>query len=309
MSAALYVLSGAGLAAIGYLVFRHLVRRGLAPTRICERRSPADLGLNYQVARIATERGKTLFGWFVPAAVAGRAPAVIVLHGWGGNAETLLPLLNPLHAAGFAVLLFDARCHGQSDADDFTSLPRFAEDCHHAMNWLQSQPMVDPSRVALIGHSVGAAAALLVSARRDDVSALVCVAAFAHPAAMMRRYLGAMRIPYFPLGWLVLRYVQRAIGHRFDAIAPVAVIGKVRCPTLLVHGAEDATVPVAEARAIFAGRSGDHVRLKVVAGSHDDFGDENDIAGEIAELVAFLQERCDDLPEPPLSSLQVVGSC
>ncbi|HRQ58848.1 MAG TPA: prolyl oligopeptidase family serine peptidase, partial [Azoarcus taiwanensis] len=115
------------------------------------------------------------------------------------------------------------------------------------------------------------------------------LAAFSHPAAMMRRFLAAKRIPFMPFGWLVLRYVQHAIGHRFDDIAPLSTVRKVRCPTLLVHGASDTTVPVAEAHSIHAARAGEHVRLKVVVGSHDDFGDAEDIAEEIAELVAFLR--------------------
>lgn len=289
MSVAATLLAVAGLLVAGFLAFRHLVRRGLAPRTIAETRSPADLGLRYEAVSIPTENGKQLFGWFVPAIGDAKAPAVIALHGWGGNAETLLPLLGPLHAAGLAVVLFDARCHGRSDADDFTSLPRFAEDAHHVMNWLQQQPTVDPARIALVGHSVGAAAAMLLASRRDDVAALVCLAAFAHPVAMMRRLLTAQRIPYWPAGFLILRYVQLVIGHRFDDIAPTTTVRKLRCPTLLVHGADDTTVPVEEARAIFAARSGDQVKLQIVAGSHDDFGDEQDVAGEIAKLVAFLR--------------------
>jgi alpha-beta hydrolase superfamily lysophospholipase len=39
-------------------------------------------------------------------------PAVLTMHRWGANAATLWPVVPPLHAAGFAVLLLDARCHG-----------------------------------------------------------------------------------------------------------------------------------------------------------------------------------------------------
>ena len=46
----------------------------------------------------------------------------------------MLPLLAPLHLAGFSALLFDARCHDRSDEDDFTSLPRFAEDLECALS-------------------------------------------------------------------------------------------------------------------------------------------------------------------------------
>jgi len=214
---------------------------------------------------------------------------VAVLHGWGGNAEMMLPLAQPLHEAGFAILLFDARCHGGSDEDRFVSLPRFAEDLEHALDWLKRQPRVDAQRIFAVGHSVGAGAALLVASRRDDVAAVVSLAAFAHPASMMRRWLAAKGIPYFPVGWLILHYVEHVIGHRFADIAPVTSIGRIRCPALLIHGSEDETIPVAEAREIYAARSGDHVMLKIIAGSHDDFGDSHDIRSEIAELVGFLR--------------------
>jgi pimeloyl-ACP methyl ester carboxylesterase len=83
----------------------------------------------------------------------------------------------------------------------------------------------------------------------------------------------------------MLRYVEWVIGHRFDDIAPVNTIRQVACPTLLIHGAEDTTVPVCEAHAIHAGRAGDHVRLKVVAGSHDDYAD---LDRDMPVLVGFL---------------------
>ncbi len=263
------------------------IRRSLAPERIVGQETPGGLGLPYQEVGIATENGKSLFGWFIPASGAGRAPAVAVIHGWGGNAATMLPLARPLHEAGFALLFFDARCHGCSDEDSFASLPRFAEDMAHAVDWLQGQDGVAPDRIAVIGHSVGAGAVLLAAARRPDIAAVVSLAAFTHPVAMMRRWLVAKHIPYWPAGWLILRYVERVIGHRFDDIAPINTIRRVRCPTLLVHGAADDTVPVDEAEAIFAVRSGEHVQLKVVAGSHDDYGD---LEREVPDLIEFLSK-------------------
>lgn len=269
------------------------IRRSLAPARIAPGRTPADLGLRFEAVRIATENGKRLAGWLVPATRAGKSPAVVIIHGWGGNADTMLPLAPVLHEAGFTLLLVDARCHGLSDEDSFTSLPRFAEDLGHAVDWLKQRPEVDAGAIAVVGHSVGAGAALLTAARRDDIAAAVSIAAFTHPVAMMRRWFAAKRIPYLPFGWLILRYVESVIGHRFDAIAPVNTIRRVRCPTLLVHGAEDTTVPVAEAHAIHAARAGDHIRLKVVAGSHDDYAD---LERELPALASFLQQTTGATP-------------
>jgi uncharacterized protein len=272
------VLAGIWLAGWG-------IRRGLAAARVPESQDPGSFGLRFNEVSISTAKGKSLFGWFVPAASAECTPAFAILHGWGGNAEMMLPVAKPLHEAGYSVLLFDARCHGRSDEDDFASLPRFAEDAGHAVDWLGQQAGVDASRICLFGHSVGAGAMLLLATRRADISVVVSLAAFAHPATTMRRWLAAKRMPYWPLGWGVSRYVEHAIGHRFDDIAPQHTIASVRCPTLLLHGSEDETVPLTDAHAIYAARSGDHVQLRIIAGSHDDY---RDLDLEIPTLLDFL---------------------
>ena len=260
------------------------IRRGLAAPRVVEAGSPQ--GLPWRAVDFPTVNGKRLFGWFIPTGE--RAPALVVMHGWGGNAEMMLPLAAPLHERGFALLLVDARCHGQSDGDTFASLPRFAEDIDAALAWLAGQPEVDAARLGVIGHSVGAGAALLAASRRADLRAVVSLAAFAHPAAMMRRWLASMRIPYWPFGAYILAYVQRVIGYRFDDIAPRHTVARVACPVLIVHGLEDDTVPVDEAREIYAARASDAVELLLVPGSHDDYGD---VTRHLAQLGDFLERH------------------
>ena len=85
----------------------------------------------------------------------------------------------------------------------------------------------------------------------------------------------------------MLPYVEWVIGHHFDDIAPISTIRQVRCPALLVHGAEDTIVPVSEAHAIYAGRLGDHVKLRIVSESHDDYAD---LHRELPVLVEFLSK-------------------
>ncbi|MDP3537686.1 MAG: alpha/beta fold hydrolase [Azonexus sp.] len=270
------------LLAGGYAGLNFGIRRGLRAERIPETIEPA--GLPWRVVSLPSVNGKNLFGWLIPAEA--RAPALVVMHGWGGNAEMMLPLAAPLHAAGYTLLLLDARCHGRSDNDSFASLPRFAEDIEAALRWLALQPEVDALKLGVVGHSVGAGAALLVASRQTSVRAVVSLAAFAHPAVMMRRWLAAKHIPHWPLGAYILSYVQRVIGYRFDDIAPCRTIARVSCPVLLVHGLEDDTVPVSEARLIHAARSHEAVELLLVPGSHDDYGD---IGRQIGSVQAFLE--------------------
>lgn len=283
------VLSLLGLYALLAIGIRLAYR---APRRV-EQGTPADSGLPFRTISIATTNNKQLFAWYIPPpASAVRAPAVVAMHGWGGNAELMLPFAQPLHQGGYAVLLVDARNHGRSDADSFSSMPRFAEDLEHGFNWLAGQSEVDPQRLALLGHSVGAAAALLVASRCPDVAAVVSIAAFAHPETLMRRQMSAHRIPYMPIGWVVLHYIERAIGYRFDAIAPTTTIQQIQCPVLLVHGDDDRSVPLGDAEAIYAhGKQGRVEMLTLEGAGHDSIEHVDSHGGE---LVDFLQRVMDE---------------
>lgn len=263
-----YLLATLLLPALGWGI-NFGIKRGLTATREVESAVPADLP--WREVRIPSANGKHLFGWFISAHPA--APVLLVMHGWGGNAQMMLPLAAPLHAAGYAQLFIDARCHGQSDDDSFASLPRFAEDIEHGIAWLNAQPETAGLTVGVIGHSVGAGAALLAASRNPAIALVVSLAAFAHPAAMMRRWLRFKRIPYWPIGAYILAYVQKVIGFRFDEIAPVNTIRRVLCPVLLVHGLADETVPASEAEAIFAQRSHERVELLLIPGSHDEYAE------------------------------------
>ena len=282
-------------AALLVFVINRLIRASLAAPRVRENGVPD--GLPWREVVIPTEGGKTLFGWFIPAGEG--APALAIVHGWGGNAQMMLPLAQPLNAAGYAQLFFDARSHGRSDGDSFASLPRFAEDLEHAVGWLQRQPDVDACRIGVVGHSVGAGAALLLASRRPDLAGVVSLSAFAHPATVMRRWLALKGIPYWPLGAYVLYYIQRVIGYRFEAIAPIHTIGLTSCPVLLAHGTADETVPVSEAQEIYAHRRDDQVRLLLMPGSHDEYGELDRHMGLVIEFLdeTFGQESPNSCPK------------
>lgn len=272
-------LLGGGVAALNWGI-----RRSLAAPRLLSQEEPD--GIPFRTIRIPTKNGKRLCAWLIPA---GRqSPSLVLMHGWGGNSAAMLPLVGPLHAAGYTLLLVDARCHGRSDSDTFASLPRFAEDIEAALAWLAGQEAADPQRLGVLGHSVGAGAALLAASRTPAIKVVVSLAAFAHPATMMRRWLRWKRIPYWPLGRYILAYVQQVIGYRFEQIAPRRTIALVDCPVLLIHGSEDRVVPLDDAKDIHAARQSDRVELLVVQGSHDDYGD---LSRPVTELLDFLKRR------------------
>ncbi len=276
------------------LLHRALLR-GLRPPRTPHRpavarlpRVPSEL----RAVSLAGARGQRIAAWIITPAVAPAGtpngttpvPAVLALHGWGANASTLWPVVDPLVAAGLAVMLVDASCHGDSGDEPFMSLPRFSEDLATALQALRADPAIDPARVALLGHSVGAAATLLHGAHHHDVRAIVSLAAFAHPAEVMRRWLSEHRIAHAGIVEVILTHVQRVIGTRFDAIAPIRLVRRIDCPVLFVHGAGDTAVPPADAQRLCgASPCGE---LLIVDGDHDLRGA---LAPHTARIVDFLR--------------------
>jgi uncharacterized protein len=215
-------------------------------------------------------RGQHLAAWAAlprTACAAQPVPVAVAVHGWGANGSTLAPMVEPLVRAGIAVVLFDAASHGDSSAEAFSSLPRFAEDLAAVLDVLRSHPAIDAGRIGLLGHSVGAAAVLLHTARQGGVRAVVSLSAFAHPREVMERWLQEHHIPRRWVGAAILEHVQDVIGERFDHIAPENQLAHITCPVMLVHGEQDQTVPLSDAHRLQALlRAGE---LLVVAGDHD----------------------------------------
>lgn len=288
------VETGAALAGLWGLqgLAHRAILHGLRAPRIAHdlaRQHPGVAADRVRAVAIAGPGGRRLSGWWVlpPGAPPAALPAVLVMHGWGANAALMWPVVPPLHAAGFAVLLVDARCHGQSADEPFTSMPRFAEDIAAGLAWLKERPEVAADRLALLGHSVGAAAALLHASRQRDVRGVVSLSCFAHPREVMRTFMAEKRVPYPVLGWYVMRHVQRVIGARFDDIAPVNTIAAVRCPVLVVHGRADTVVPAGDAERLVARNA--RARWLPVDGDHDL---REALAPHAASVVDFLRIAC-----------------
>lgn len=88
-------------------------------------------------------------------------------------------------------------------------------------------------------------------------------------------------MPYWPVGWLINRYLERIIGARFEHIAPVNTLAQASCPILLVHGLQDDIVPVADARSIWKNRSATDATLIECRGTHEAFEDQEAITHQI----------------------------
>ena len=189
-----------------FLVTLHL---GFRAPRIRETTTPESLNIPFQEVSIPTLRNKQLYGWLLP--VSESKETLVILHGWGGNTELMLPIAVPFYNAGINILLIDARGHGKSDSDTFASLPRFAEDLGSAIDWLKKNEVERTEKIAVLGHSVGAGAVLFEASRREDIHAVISISAFAHPEWMMQRFLQGLHVRGIRLPKILIHFTMRYV--------------------------------------------------------------------------------------------------
>jgi dienelactone hydrolase len=131
-----------------------------------------------------------------PAKPAGRMPAVIVLHGTGGNKESLRGLLVELVHRGIIGVAIDARYHGarsggargsqayvaaitrawKTPAGQPQEHPFYFDTCWdiwRTIDYLQSRGDVDGNRLGMIGFSMGGIETWLAAAVDDRVKVAV----------------------------------------------------------------------------------------------------------------------------------------
>jgi len=151
---------------------------------------------------------------FLPSGNGQRFPAVIGLHGSGGGHAGMAEPASLLAAQGYAVyVLHYFERTGTTEIDGlqtiFRHFPAWMKTLWDAVSFVAGQPQVDPERIGLLGFSLGAYLALSAASIDSRIQAVV-------------EFFGGLPKE--------MKFFMRRL-----------------CPVLILHGAEDKTVPVAEA--------------------------------------------------------------
>src|SRR6185436_12205584 len=107
------------------------------------------------------------------AVIGRRYPAIVLVHDFAGSRQQLLPLIKPLHNAGFVVLAINLRGTASMAKEAQTFGIKEALDVKAAVEMLRRRAFVDPAKIALLGIGTGANAALIAGRNDPAIAALV----------------------------------------------------------------------------------------------------------------------------------------
>jgi hypothetical protein len=190
-----------------------------------------------------------------------RGPAVLAIGGSeGGIGQGLTDQAIALQRSGFSVLTpsyFGAP--GQPEELERVPLETF----DRALEWMRARPEIDPDRIAVVGTSKGAEAALLIATRQPELRAVVAGApsSFAWPGISWTSFnadaswtVAGHPMDVLPYGGSPLSAMFGDVGALFRgglehaSEHPRAAIGveKIRGAVLLVCGEKDSLWPACD---------------------------------------------------------------
>ncbi len=221
-----------------------------------------------------------------PPAVAGRLryPGIVLIAGSGptdrdetvAGVPIFAQLARQLADSGHVVVRYDKRGVGQSGGrTENATLADYADDAIAVVKWLEKRKDVDGKRLVLVGHSEGAAVALMAAARQKAIDGVVSIAGPGTTGAELileqqRHVLDRLSLPPEEKQAKIelQKKIQEAVisGKGLDDIPqdlrrqadtpwfrsllsydPAQTLAKVRQPLLVIQGDLDTQVPPAHA--------------------------------------------------------------
>ncbi len=236
----------------------------ISPKRFHSLYSPEDFSMEYRNINFSTEDGIDIRGWYIKGTEKG---TIILCHPYGMDKGDCLAQARFLNNAGYNILLFDFRGHGNSGGK-YSSLGYYeTKDLLAGVLFLKEK---GENKIGIIGFSMGGTVALLAASLSSDINAVVSEGAYLsfHSAvySFAKCYYRAPRYPFLPpaiwtagirLGFnpkeLNLKNGSTEPSSRAQAEGFTEVyLHKISpTPILIIHSREDREIPVSEGIEIF----------------------------------------------------------
>ncbi len=189
-----------------------------------------------------------------PKDTAGKKfPAIIVMHGLGGEKNGLAILYSNFTKAGYCVFAIDAQYHGERaskppielfGANAYATrnmLIQTVVDLRRAVDFLETRPEVDPKRIGYIGFSMGGMLGTITCAVEPRIQAPILALA----GGDFKLMFSLSKLPSAAKAKGVNDLDQATALRIMDPVDPIHYVARISPrPTLFINGDADTVVPV-----------------------------------------------------------------
>lgn len=243
------------LAAVVALLVRtrseaHRLLTNPMPTRHLPGRTPIDEGMVYDEATAHTADGLSLAGWYVPGT---NGALVLLQHGYKADRGEMLNEAAMLHRHGYNVLITSIRAHDMSDGNLITFGVNEVKDIDAWYEYGRAREGVDPSRIGVIGNSMGGSIMIQYAAQHPQIRAIVAQSAFSSLTdtveTSVRFFTG---LPPFPFAPLITFWAEREAGFHAGDVDAKKWIGRLSPrPVFLMQGGADVVISISSGQKLF----------------------------------------------------------
>ncbi|SRR6266498_2431828 len=252
----IYLVLCAAVAAFLADVTVHPYHRSLPANAAIEfRRAAAALKSKVEDVQLEAQDHVSLRAWLVQPQH-GNGQAVILLHGLGDNRLGTVGYAQLLLVHGYAVLMPDARAHGESGGNLATYGLLERDDIRRWFEWVSRTN--HPHCIYGLGESMGAAQLLQALDIEPNFCAVVAESSF----STFREIAYDRMCQHFAAGpWAGRTFLRPVIEmaliiarfrYHLDLkhASPADVVANTRVPVLLIHGQSDGNIPLRHSRLI-----------------------------------------------------------
>lgn len=237
------------------------------------------------------------------------ATAILICHGMNSQGFHLLRIYSLLareaRKDGFVTFLFDFRGVGKSHGKFDYGLGE-QQDVLCALNYLVSRPEVDPTRIFVVGHSLGGAVSLYALRHENRVEGLVLWSVPKNHRYNVRKFIIRTRGKLGLYRFMILSWIDkhlsvsrcfklevygialrlRDVREKLMKLDECEAVSKLNNVSLLVIiGEADVIVGVDEAQEVFASAHEPKSLLTIRSADHTYAGKEDELVTETIEWI------------------------
>jgi uncharacterized protein len=243
---------------LGYFIADSIIHMNRQPVP----KNPSDYGMNFENIEFKTFDGVNIKGWLIP----GNTNKLIVMTHVGGltkygsavSYKNLAKLYNKeieflktaehLHKAGYWVLMFDFRNHGESGSDPNKGIGGVGlkeyQDVVAAMGFINRRDDLKGMNVGFVSFCMGANSTIIAMSRQPEMFKNVKCLFAVQPISMevfVRTYIGKFITPTGArlLMPVVKKWVVWRGAHPLNKMSPADYAKDIKVPTMYVQARND----------------------------------------------------------------------
>jgi pimeloyl-ACP methyl ester carboxylesterase len=274
-------------------------------------RTPEELGMPFEEVEFKSSDGLTIKGWFIPSP-SGESEKVILLthpmpmnrHGFLAKNQgfppmfktdvDLLKTIHSLHQAGYPVLAFDLRNHGESESGiNGNGLSEY-QDVLGAVAYINNRTDLNVQQIGFVCFCMGAASTMTaLSKGKDQITNARFLVAIqpVTSSVFFRSYLKAV---YTPLSLFLVPIVDRIVqwrgGYAFEEMAPGRFAPDIEIPTMYIQAKEDPWTEIGDIQGFYENTPGAE-ELWLIEGVKRRFEAYNYIGEHPEKILVFIEKH------------------